>query len=276
MRKKVTNRVRKLLILTMTAVLMAGCGAKSSDNTEASKSIGDELFPGNEGVLATLEMVQAGVQNGGGSATANQEDNKEDKKEEAAAESVSTEAEGGETPAAAEAEADSGNKVVLDVGFITEITDTISSPDDMYGEYITINDAFGKPHDVAINCMEGYEDSSTYEWYMSYDMENGTSYVTNVTGDKLEYMGLYYFGVDTEEVSVIITAVDKEGQPHTLIGTYYYYDDGMYWRYWTTDGSVNQGHYTPMDGAFEGYDNGTVTVGGTKYKLGDDLTLIPN
>ncbi len=46
--------------------------------------------------------------------------------------------------------------------------------------------------------------------------------------------------------------------------------------YWTTNGIAYSAIYDPMEGAFGGYSDGTVTVGGKTYKLGDNLTLIPN
>ena len=259
-----------LLVMALALALMAGCGAKS-DDIEV-KSLGQELFPETTGLLDTLKMVQEG--GGSSAASAKSEGKAKEVSDEAKAEPESNGEGEGQEPESEDKE--NGRAVVLDVGFITEITDSINSPDDVYGEYITINDAFGVSHEVCINCMQGYEDDSTYEWYMSYSLEGGTTYITNVTGDKLEYLGLYYFGLDTEEVSVILTATDNSGVPHTLIASYLYYDDDMYWRYWTTEGSVNQGMYVPMEGAFEDYADNSVTVGGKKYKLNDDMTLIPD
>ena len=263
------RNVSLLMILMVAFMLLVGCGAKEEESE--AKSLGQELFPDSTGLLDTLKMVQEGGGSSGNYAMSEGEAN--GGREETGA---GAEEDGGNENA--ESESDdfgAGNDVVLDVGFVADITNTIKSPDDVYGEYVPIIDAYAKDHEVCINCMQGYEDDSTYEWYMSYSVENGTSYMNNVTGDTLEYLGIYDFGVDTEEISAILTAVDKNGQPHTMIGTYYWCGEDMNWKYWTEDGGVYAGRYTPMDGAFEDYSDGTVTVGGKTYKLGDDLTLIP-
>ena len=252
MRRNSKRFVSCLLVMALALALMAGCGAKS-DDIEV-KSLGQELFPETTGLLDTLKMVQEG----GGSSTASAKSEGKTKE--------SSEDAGGD---------DKSDAVQAEVGFIKDITDTINSPEDEYGETVSINNAFGEAHDVNIECAKGYYDETTYDWKFFYSSDNPFSFTTELSGDKLDYCGVYYFGQDTEELSVIMTTTDKDGNPHTMIGSYVYDEDGMYWMYWSTEGRAYSVIFEPLEGAFENYSDGSVTVGGTTYQMGDNLTLIP-
>ena len=169
--------------------------------------------------------------------------------------------EDGDDEAAAPAEA---------AGLIADLTDELSGMlSDAESDHTT--------EDVAIPGTDFVGYATAYVWdeepwgFVAFLNEGSTKYSSyQLEGESLVYFGLFDLGQGA--CSAIYSVRTGAGDVKTVIATF---PGGDFAKYWTENGGVFQGGYEPMDGAFEGYADGVLTIGGASYTLGENLTLIP-